>query len=142
MIAGVGIDIVDIDGFREQLSDPATTFVQGVFTGGELSDVETRPARDKTPHLAARYAAKEAFIKAWSASNSGRQPVLKSVDLREIEVKTDPHGRPTLALHGDVQTSFEQDRLGSFHLSISHDGGTAAAFVIIESNNQPLDQQG
>ena len=76
MIAGIGTDIVDIHGFREQLSDPATTFVEGVFTGGELSDVERRPARDKTPHLAARYAAKEAFIKAWSASNHGQPPVL------------------------------------------------------------------
>jgi holo-[acyl-carrier protein] synthase len=139
MIAGIGTDIVDIDGFREQLSDPATTFVEGVFTGGELSDVERRPARDKTPHLAARYAAKEAFIKAWSASNHGRQPVLKNVNFRDIEVQTDPHGRPTFALHGQVKNSFEKDRLGAMHLSISHDGGTAAAFVVIESNNPPLE---
>jgi len=139
MIAGIGTDIVDIDGFRDQLSDPATTFVEGVFTGGELSDVEGRPARDKTPHLAGRYAAKEAFIKAWSASNHGRQPALKSVNLREIEVQTDSHGRPSLALKGQVKRSFEEDRLGPLHLSISHDGGTAAAFVVIETNNQPLE---
>ena len=135
MIAGVGIDVVDIDLFRDQISDPATTFMTGVFTDGERTDVETRPARDKTPHLAARYAAKEAFIKAWSATNAGEVPAVQKVNLREIEVCTDPHGRPSLALHGRVKESFVERALGSIHLSLSHDGGTAAAFVVIEPND-------
>ena len=133
MIAGVGIDVVDIAGFREQLADPATTFVEGTFTNGERADVEHRPARDKTPHLAARYAAKEAFIKAWSASNPGEVPALSSVDMREIEVATDAHGRPGIRLHGRVAEAVTARGLGHTHLSLSHDGGVAAAVVVIQS---------
>ena len=132
MIGGIGMDVVDVTGFRAQLADSASTFVQGTFTPGEQARVETRPSRDRAPHLAARFAAKEAFIKAWSTANSGRIPALKSVDMREIEVVHDPHGRPALRLHGAVHAAYRSQELGSVHLSLSHDGDMAAAFVVVE----------
>ena len=79
-------------------------------------------------HLAARFAATEAFIKAWSSSRWGSPPLLRSVDMREIEVIQDPWGRPSLRLHGDVARA--AGRLDA-HLSLSHDGGVAVAFVIL-----------
>ena len=58
--------------------------------------------------LAARFAAKEAFLKAWSGARAGRAPALESVDLREIEVVDDGHGRPALALHGAVAAALAE----------------------------------
>lgn len=134
MIAGVGIDVVALDGFRDQLADSASGFVSGTFTRRELADVESRPAEDKTPHLAARFAAKEAFIKAWSAANAGGPDPLRQVDMKEIEVVSDTYGRPSLRLHGkvlEVATIQGFGDPGKVHLSMSHDGPVATALVVL-----------
>lgn len=135
MILGIGVDVVDIAAFREQLADPASSFVSGSFTAGEQRDVQQRPAQDKTQHYAVRYAAKEAWLKAWSGARRGRTPALPRVDLRDIEVVMDPHHRPALRFHGHVADALSD--LGPFraHLSMSHDGPTATAFVILESKS-------
>jgi holo-[acyl-carrier protein] synthase len=132
MILGIGLDIVDLEGFRQQLADPASTFVQGTFTEGEQADSQARASRDPARHLGARYAAKEAFIKAWSTANLGRPPMMGLPDMREIEVVSDAWGRPSLALHGAV--SHHIAGLGPYrvHVSLTHDGPTAAAVVILE----------
>jgi holo-[acyl-carrier protein] synthase len=128
MIAGIGLDIVDLAGFRAQLADRASTFVEGTFTAAERDDCEGRASRDPARHLAARYAAKEAFLKAWSGGMTGA-PALAGVDYREIEVVTDAWGRPSLRLHGTVARKVGECRL---HVSLTHDGGYAAASVLME----------
>ncbi|MCO4761192.1 MAG: holo-ACP synthase [Myxococcales bacterium] len=132
MILGIGTDIVDIDGFRTQLADPASSFAAGVFTESERVSSAMRPSKDPAVHLAARYAAKEAFIKAWSIGNYGQPPALGWIDLRDIEVVNDRFGRPALRLHGRVAD--ETQKLGALrpHVSLSHDGQVATAFVILE----------
>lgn len=130
MIAGVGVDLVDLAAFRRQLDDPASTFLEAVFTVGERRYAATRPSRDPARHLAARYAAKEAFLKAWSAGNRGARPAEKAVDYREIEVVCDDWGRPGLRLHGRVARALGPG-LRTW-LSLTHDGGYAAAYVVLE----------
>jgi len=137
MILGVGVDVVGLEGFHEQLSDKASSFVRGSFTEGEQRTIASRPARDKTPYFAGRYAAKEAFLKAWSISRAGHPPVMSSVQFTDVEVTNDQWGRPTIALHGEVRRLFfsgsAQPRI---HLSISHDGPVATAFVVLEESQQ------
>ena len=133
MIRGIGMDIVDIHQFRDQLADSASTFVEGSFTLQERETVSNRPARDKTPHFAGRYAAKEAFIKAWSSARMAQSPVLNTVALRDIEVINDPWGRPSIALHGIVQKAVREGFPAlRIHLSLSHDGAAAGAYVVLE----------
>ena len=120
----VGVDLVDVPGFAEQLSDPASGFVDGTFTR-----LEQRIAQGDASRLAARFAAKEAFVKAWSGSRRGQPPLLASVDLREIEVVDDGYGRPGLRLHGAVAAAAGHV---STHLSLSHDGPSAIAVVILD----------
>ena len=79
--------------------------------------------------LAARFAAKEAFVKAWSGARRGLPPLLAAVDLREIEVVDDGHGRPALRLHGAVAAAVGER---GTHLSLSHDGPSAIAVVILD----------
>ena len=141
MIAGIGIDIVDIPTFEEQLEDPASGFREGIFTEGELRAARDRPSRSPTRHLAARFAAKEAFIKAWSSANRGRAPVISKAALDEIEVVSDPYGRPAISIRGRVAEAL--DTMGDLvaHLSLTHDGNTAAAVVVLEHRHDSPDRE-
>ncbi len=136
MIAGVGVDMVDVAAFREQLGDRASTFVEGTFTAAERRNAASRPSGDPVPHLAARYAAKEAFTKAWSASNAGYPPALEALDLRDIELVNDAWGRPGLRLHGEVARVVRASELAATHVSVSHDGAWAVAVVVIERRSR------
>ena len=88
-------------------------------------------------HAGGLWAAKEAFVKAWSCALFGSAPLIgpDEVDWREIEVIHDEWNRPSLALHGRVASACA-DSLGEpstwrVLVSISHDAGTAVAQVII-----------
>ncbi|MCB9543749.1 MAG: holo-ACP synthase [bacterium] len=131
MIHGIGVDLVDIPAFRRQLQDPASRFAAGVFTPGERLAAQARASADPARHLAARYAAKEAFIKAWSAGRFGQPPLTAAIDLRHIEVVTDHWHRPALRLTEPLAALVGPCRL---HLSLSHDGDVATAYVIMEVN--------
>jgi holo-[acyl-carrier protein] synthase len=129
-VLGVGIDTVHVPAFAEQLEDAASGFVDATFTAAEQRAAGADPAR-RPERLAARFAAKEAFVKAWSAACAGRLPALAHVDLREIEVADDGYGRPRLRLHGAVAAELERLGAPAAHLSFSHDGPSACAVVVL-----------
>jgi holo-[acyl-carrier protein] synthase len=133
-VIGVGLDVVDTAAFAEQLADAASGFVEATFRAGERRDLPP-DARGRAVHLAGRFAAKEALVKAWSAARRGAAPALARVELRDVEVVADDFGRPALRLHGAVASAVNELAAGaslSSHLSISHDGPVAAAVVILE----------
>ncbi len=131
MIGGVGVDVVHIPAFRGQLSDRASCFASATFTELERQVCAQRCQPDAS--LAARFAAKEAFVKAWSGTRFGQPRQVSQVDFREIEVVQDNEGRPSLRLHGTTAQSLQM-LPGAYrvHLSLSHDGDTATAFVVLE----------
>ena len=122
----IGTDIVHIPQFAAQLDVPGSTFA-AVFTSRELRDCATKA--DRAASLAARWAAKEAYIKAWSATIYGRPPLIDpaEVDFAEIEVLVDAFGRPAIALRGRVA------ELGpaAQSVSLSHDGDYATAVCLV-----------
>jgi holo-[acyl-carrier protein] synthase len=132
VILGIGFDLVGVPGFRAQLADPATTFREGTFTARERADAERRASGDPSLHLAVRFAAKEAFLKAWSSAAFGRAPALAQVDLREVEVVSDAYGRPSLALHGAVAAQVAVHGEVRLHVSLTHDEPTCGAVVVLE----------
>lgn len=131
----VGTDLVQVSAFAAQLDMPGSRFGAA---GGVFSAAELRVAAGKGPrraeHLAGRWAAKEAFIKAWSQALYGRPPVLgpDAVNFAEIEVRPDAWGRVAIALSGEVAAAVV-DSLGEYaaSASISHDGDYATATVIL-----------
>jgi len=125
----MGIDLVYMPDFREQLADPSSSFVAGTFTAAEIASAENRPSQDPPRHLAARFAAKEAFLKAWDSTFWGRHPPLERVDLREIEIVCDAWGRPSMVLHGAVAARLGPDVTAN--VSMSHDGPNAIAVVAL-----------
>ena len=127
--------MVAVSGFAEQLGIPGTAVLSS-FTAGERRDCvvsgsgATRESAAQAKHFAARWAAKEAVIKAWSGGNFAGSPALAAVRPQDIEVRTDAWGRPSIYLHGDVAAALGRDV--AIHLSLTHDGDTAAAFVVVE----------
>ena len=81
-------------------------------------------------HLAARWAAKEAVIKAWSGSRFAQRPVLPEGIHRDIEVITDMWGRPKVRLTGAIAEHLADVQI---HVSLTHEGDTAAAVAILET---------
>jgi len=137
MILGTGVDIVDIASFAAQLAEPGTRF-EKVFTARERRTAQERAVRRGgsdgavAEHLAARWAAKEAFIKAWSAALYGSAPLLPEAVWSQIEVVGDQWGRPGLRLYGEVEKKFAALGETRVHVSLSHDGPVAVAFVVVD----------
>ena len=130
-IRAIGIDLVGVESFAEQLGSVGSAFAERTFTVGELR--AAGGPSGAAQHLAGRYAAKEAFVKAFSGARPGRAPAIPDMDWREVEVVPDVWGRPTLVLHGDLAAAV-QATLGEVvvHLSITHEPTMAAAVVVIE----------
>jgi holo-[acyl-carrier protein] synthase len=127
-IVGVGIDLVFIPDFAEQVDQPGTVFAE-TFTPGERRDAADKSST-AARHLAARWAAKEAVIKAWSGSRFAQRPMLPEGIHRDIEVITDMWGRPKVRLTGEIAEHLAEVVI---HVSLTHEGDTAAAVAILET---------
>ncbi len=129
--AAVGVDVVGISAFAEQLEQAGTRFASA-FTAGERRAARAGEG-GQAQSLAARWAAKEAVIKAWSSTRFGHPEVIDpaSVDLREIEVRTDAWGRPAIRLHGEIAHAMNGYEV---LVSLSHDpaADVAVAFVVLQ----------
>ncbi len=122
-IYGIGVDIVGVKRLERIVRKWGDRFLDRVFTEAE-KDYCLKKARPFNS-LAARFAAKEAFIKALSAE--------EVIPLKEIETVNDKKGAPFIKLYGRAEDLFQQ-KVGSgvIYISLSHDGDFAVAFVIIE----------
>ncbi len=137
-IRAVGIDLVSVPAFAEQLGSVGSVFAEQTFTAGELR--AAGGASGGPQHLAGRFAAKEAFVKAFSGARPGRAPVLGDMDWREVEVVLDGWGRPRLVLHGELAEAVRAS-LGAvaLHVSITHEPDMAAAVVVLEEGQGTRD---
>ena len=123
-VRGIGIDVVQVDRIKGSLERFGARFEARVFTEGELE--YARRHKDPLPHLAARFAAKEALFKAIGTGLSG------GVGWKDAEV-IQPGGRqPQLALHGVAAEVFRTLGATRSHLTLAHDAGVAVACVVIE----------
>ena len=116
MIVGIGVDLVDIARFERTL-ERTPRLRERLFSPAE---------RALKPHsLAARYAAKEALIKALGGSDG--------VHWTEIEVASAASGAPHFLLTGSTAAVIEERGITAVHLSMSHDAGLATAYVVAEA---------
>ena len=126
MIVGIGVDLAEVDRIRDALerSDTGARFRDRVFTSGEQAYCERR--RRKYESYAARFAAKEATMKALGRGWGGE------IGWTEIEVVRRPGGRPEIRLHG--KTAAYASRLGvrRISLALTHTAQTAMAQVVAE----------
>lgn len=121
MIVGTGIDIVEIERVRAAAQRFGERFLKRVFTPGELAHCRSR--RDPWPGLSARFAAKEAAMKALGAG-------MDAVGWRDLEVVSQPGGQPGLRLHGRALALARRRGVDSLWLSMSHSRTLAVAQVV------------
>lgn len=117
-MAFVGIDLVHIPAFAAQLEQPGSRFIE-VFHTSELR--RSLVKANRAEHLAGCWAAKEAFVKAWSQSLYGRPPVTEEMIWPSLVVEQDPWGRVRLR-QSLVDAQVE--------ISISHDADYATAVCL------------
>ncbi|MBC8132226.1 MAG: holo-ACP synthase [Deltaproteobacteria bacterium] len=122
MIIGIGLDIVPIVRVAAMLARHGVRAEQRLFSAAERADCAGRG--EPAQHYAARFAAKEAVLKAL-----GGPPGLKWT---EIEVRTADSGRPVLLLSGAAAGAAAQRGVVAQHVSLTHAGGMAAAVVVLE----------
>lgn len=120
-VIGIGVDVVYVDRVGRAVERWGERFLRRVFTPEERRLAERSPWPMET--LAARFAAKEAFLKALGTG-------MFSIPFSEIEVLRDGQGRPYIALRGRAREAAEG--VTRIHLSLSHDGGIAVAFCLLE----------
>lgn len=126
MIVGVGVDLVEIARIRRAMARWHDRFLQRVFTEEELAYALRR--RDPAEHLAARFAAKEATLKALGTG------LTMGVRWREMEVRRARGERPTLQLSGRTGALGASRGVRALHLSLTHDGEYALAQVLAEGD--------
>lgn len=124
MIQGIGIDIVEIARIEEKIKSN-THFIQHVFSANEVAYCEGK--KKAAMHYAGKWAAKEAYLKAYGLNFIGNHK------LHEIEILQEENGNPYIHLLGKSALSHKEKALGKIHLSISHTDIVATAYVIIES---------
>ena len=120
-VIGVGVDIVDVERFAKVI-ERTPTFVPRIFTARESAHAngEQRAAQS----LAARFAAKEAVAKVLVRTHG--------LEWHHCEIVTTDDGEPTLEVSGTVAAAAAARGIAAWHLSLSHDGGHAIAFVVAE----------
>ncbi len=126
MIAGHGIDLVEIARIAEMLARFGERFREKTFTLAERTYCDSH--RDPAPHYAARFAAKEAAAKALGCGIGAHCGWL------EVEVNRDLEGAPTAHLSGTAAFRAAQKGIARVHLALSHSGGLAMASVILEKD--------
>ncbi|SDC66286.1 holo-ACP synthase [Niabella drilacis] len=123
MITGLGLDVIETERVAEKIQKEQG-FRELVFSQEEIGYCE--PKAHKYEHYAARFAAKEAFLKAlgtgWADGTA----------FNEIQVLGDEQGKPVLSLKGQTAETLKHLDLKKVQLSLSHLKTIAAAVVIIE----------
>lgn len=124
MIISIGIDIIEVQRVREVMAR-TPRFVERVYTQSERAYCDGRGVV-AAQHYAARFAAKEAALKALQTGWSG------GIAWQDVEVASTSTGAPILIFHGRVRELYEQSGATAAHLSISHTTEHAIAEVILE----------
>jgi holo-[acyl-carrier protein] synthase len=118
MIFGIGVDLVDIQRFEKAL-DQTPKLKDRLFTDSERE----LPVQS----LAARFAAKEALVKALGKANG--------LSFQGVSIAKDKEGKPYFELTGETEQTIKSHGISQLHLSLSHDGNLAVAYVVAEVAN-------
>ena len=124
MALGVGFDLVEVERIAKALDRTGERFERRVFTEDERSDCASRI--DRVQALAARFAAKEACLKALGTGWA------EGLALRQVEVVRAANGRPSIRLHGAARERAERIGVRTIHVSLTHQPGVAGAVVLLE----------
>jgi holo-[acyl-carrier protein] synthase len=122
MIVGIGVDLTPVERMARALANHPERLEARLFTDGERAYCRARGLAEQ--HFAARFAAKEAVLKALGVPDG--------LTWHELEVVSSEDGAPRLELHGAAARVAAAAGVKRLHLSLTHAGGHALAFVVAE----------
>jgi holo-[acyl-carrier protein] synthase len=125
-VRGIGVDLAAIGRMREVVARWDERFLRRVFTDEELAYCRRR--RDPIPHLAARFAAKEATLKALGTG------LAMGIKWRELEVRRERGAAPTMVLYGRCRAIARARGGDRVLISLTHDGDYALAQAMLISD--------
>ena len=131
MIIGVGLDLVETERMARALEEHGERLERRLFTESERADCRDRS--DRVLALAARFAAKEACLKALGTGWA------QGLFFRQVEVCRAASGVPTLRLEGSAGDRARALGVRSTWVSLTHERGMAAALVVLEGDPPPSD---
>lgn len=118
-----GIDIISVERLEEAVGRHGDRFLNRIFTAGERAYCDSK--RYKFEHYAARFAAKEAMMKAMEIRRKNR------FRFKEIEVKRRPTGKPEIFLSQESRERFGLPENAQIELSMTHERKYAVSFVVL-----------
>lgn len=124
MILGIGIDICDVRRLREQLARPDDDVMAAVFSAAEVAYCQGK--RFPAQHFAARFAGKEAVVKALAATGGS------GMFWQDIEILPQSGGQPVVRLSGRAAELAAGLGVARVWISLSHTGDLATASVVLE----------
>ena len=127
MIVGTGTDITEVQRIAASIARYGQRFLNRVYTDSEIAYCQSK--RNSAERFAARFAAKEAALKAIGTGWRG------GVAWKEVEVRREPGGRPTIAFAGRAGEYAARLGMRTASLSLSHTAEHAIAQVILEGND-------
>lgn len=119
----VGIDLVSVEQVQESIAVHGERYLSRIFSEQELLDSRSRPER-----LAARFAAKEATMKALGRDDEG-------FGWTAITISRGPDGSPSVQLAGEAAKLAQRRGMRSLALSLTHERKHAAAVVVVEAGS-------
>jgi len=125
VIVGTGVDIVEVARFERFIREKNEALLQRIFTPAEQEYCGSK--KNSAQHYAARFAAKEAFVKALGMG------IREGIGWQDVEVTHDPLDKPLFRFTPVAEERLKERNVVRSHLSLSHDGGLAIAMVILES---------
>ncbi|MCR9144934.1 MAG: holo-ACP synthase [bacterium] len=124
MILGMGTDIVENDRIREVYEKHGRRFLNRIFTEEEIQ--YSLSHEDPVPYLSARFAVKEALVKALSLPGGA------GLSWRDVEVSGKIFGKKELVLHNKARAIAAEKGANRYHISLSHSRNMSLAVVILE----------
>jgi len=121
-VLGIGTDIVECLRIAQMIERHGELFITRVYTEHEIEYCQCR--KQVTQHFAGRWAAKEAVLKALGTGWR------RGISWRDVEIRNDPSGKPTVALRGGARDMVEELEITQMLISISHCRSHATAYAL------------
>ena len=132
-ILGIGTDIIECLRIAKMIERHGELFLTRVYTPQEIEYCTARKAA--TQHYAGRFAAKEAVLKALGTGWT------RGIQWRDIEVRNEPGGRPTVAMRGGARDVVERLGITEMLISISHCRSHATAYALAQGKDRDIDEE-
>jgi holo-[acyl-carrier protein] synthase len=132
-VIGIGTDIVECLRIAQMIERHGDLFISRVYTDHEIEYCQTR--KQSTQHFAGRWAAKEAVLKALGTGWR------RGISWRDVEIRNDPSGKPTVALRGGARDVVEELKISKMFISISHCRSHATAYALAVGEDDDEDEE-